>query len=180
MAGIQNNNTGAADVEMMIGGKFSSGPAEGVYHVQVTETGKDKSKGDPAKNKPQRPFLALTLTVTAKDKIHASKKGKKLTVDRSYFPHPSDDTDKIETMLGMLKRKLYDGFGLAWPKDSKKFDPRVFANKEAFVWLAKGKPNEETGEARVEVQAYAQTPDKLPKAAREWLEAAAKGSIPEA
>ena len=92
-----------------------------------------------------------------------------------YFPHPSDDKDKVETMLGMLKRKLYDGFGLPWPKDSKKFDPRIFQNKEVFVWLAKGKPNEETGEARVEVQNYALTADKLPKAAKEWVKNAAKG-----
>jgi hypothetical protein len=173
-----NNNTGAADVDMSVGGAYSTGPAEGVYHIQVTETGKDESKGE--NGKPKRPLVTLTLTITAKDKVNASKKGKKLMTDRTYFPCGADDKDKVKTMLGMLKRKLYDGFGIAWPKESKKFDPRIFANKEAFVYLAKGKPNPDTGEQRVEVQAYALTPDKLPKPAQAWLEAAKKGETPAA
>jgi hypothetical protein len=164
-------NTGGADVEIVVGGKFSTGPGKGVYHIKVGDVGKDLSKGDEAKGKAKRPFLSLSLVVTNKDKLHTSKHGKKLTTDRTYFAAPGDDAEKVETMMGMAKQKLYDGFGLTWPKDSKKIDIRLFAGKEAYVWLDHGKPDE-NGQTRVEVKAYAVEVDKLPKAAREWLEAA--------
>ena len=81
-------------------------------------------------------------------------------------------------MNGMVKQKLFDGFGIPWNKDKKKLDPRVLLNKEAFAFLDKGKPNPETGERRTEVQNFAPSADKLPKRAREWLDAAKSGKAP--
>lgn len=170
-------NTGEADVDFVAGGATSSGVKTGVYHVKVTEVGKGVSKGDEKQGKPKRPFIELTLAVTAKDKIHTSKAGKKLTKTRVYSAHPSDDEEKVQTMMSMVKQKLFDGFGIPWNKDKKKVDPRILQNKEAFVWIDFGKPNED-GESRTDVQNIAPTADKLPKKAREWLESVKGGKAP--
>lgn len=173
-------NTGKADVEIIAGGKTSSGTPKGVYHVVVTETGVDQSEGDPKATppKPPRGCIVLTLNVTKKDKLNVSKQGKKLLQDRTYFGAKGDDEDKFAMMQGMAKNKLYAGFDLPWPKDGKKVDPRIFQNKEAFIWVAAGSKPDDKGEFRTQVQAIATTEDKLPKKAKEWLAAARAGKLP--
>ena len=173
-------NTGGADVELIAGGKTSSGVKRGVYHIVVAEVGKGLSEGDAKAKppKPKRPFIALTLNVTKKDKLNVSKHGKKLLTDKTYFACKEDDREKQEMMSGMVKRKLYDGFGITWSKDAKKVDERVFANKEAYVWVDFGKADD-SGEARTQVQAVSADITKLPKKAKEWLEQAKAGTLPE-
>lgn len=174
------NNTGEADIDLIAGGKTSSGPKEGVYLVKVSEVAKGVSNGDEKSNppRPKRAYLELTLVVSPKDKVNASKVGKKLCKTRVYFPHPSDDEDKFELMNGMVKAKLFDGFGIPWKKEKAKIDPRIVQNKEVYAFIKKGKPDKETGERRSDVQNFALTADKLPKTAREWLEAAKTGKAP--
>ncbi len=175
-------NTGKAEVEIIAGGKTSSGTPKGVYHIVVTESGTDQSAGDANATppKPQRGCIVLTLAVTKKDKLNVSKQGKKLMQDRTYFGAKEDDEDKFAMMQGMVKKKLYAGFNLPWPKDGKKVDPRIFQNKEAFIWVDKGSKPDENGDFRTQVQAVAVTEDKLPKKAKEWLAAARSGKLPKA
>lgn len=174
-------NTGGAEVELTYGGKTSSGPARGVYHIKVVEHEKGMSQGDPnavdkktgkKKPKPPRPFLGLALEVTKKDKFHPSKVGKKLLTDKTYFAVASDETDKREMMAGMVKRKLFDGFGIPWSKDAKKLTGQLFIDKEAYVWVDLGKDEGDGTERRTQIQAISQDITKLPKAALAWVEEA--------
>lgn len=136
-----------------IGGAVSTGPEAGDYHILVTDAALGKSKSE-------RPNLQLELTVKD-DPNHAAKEGKKLTKMFQSLPQDSDDEDKRKVMQGMLKRLVYDGFGVKWPTEPKALDPRIFVGKKAWIRLAK-KKNEQTGEDRSEVVAVALTQDKLP------------------
>src|SRR5574343_204928 len=157
-------NTGGAEVELTYGGKTSSGPARGVYHIKVVEHEKGMSQGDPN--------AVDKKTVKKKDKFHPSKVGKQLLTDKTYFAVASDETDKREMMAGMVKRKLFDGFGIPWSKDAKKLTGQLFIDKEAYVWVDLGKDEGDGTERRTQIQAISQDITKLPKAALAWVEEA--------
>lgn len=144
-----------APAALKVGGATSSGPAPGIYHVKVTDvqTGTSSKKGTP--------FVGLELTVH-KDPDHAAKEGKKLTVARFYFPHPDEtDADKVKQVKGMLKRNLYLGFGIQWPKEEKALDVRQFSGKEAWVQMDFPSKSEEGEDARCEVRRIAQKREDL-------------------
>lgn len=144
-----------APAALKVGGATSSGPAPGIYHVKVTDVtvGASSQKGTP--------YVGLELTVF-KDPDHAAKEGKKLTVARFYFPHPDEtDADKVKQTKGMLKRNLYGGFDIPWPKEEKAVDTRLFSGKEAWVLMGYPSKTEEGEDARCEVRRIAQKREDL-------------------
>ncbi len=136
-----------------MGGDFSSATtAKGVYRVKV----EDASIAEASTGRPQ---ITMQLVVS-KDPNHAAKEGKKLTKIFQSLPTGEDDADKRLMMKGMIKRMLFDGFAIPWPKEEKPLDPRKWVGKEAWVLIGdrKGK----NGEMQTGVVAVAQEADKLP------------------
>lgn len=138
-----------APVEVLMGGSYTSGTAEGDYHVIVSDAQLGLAKTG-------RPQLIAQLTVK-NDPAHPAREGKPLTRMFQSLPQPGDPEDKRDSMKGMVKRLWYDGFGVPWPKEDKKLDARLFINKEAYVRLAK-----KEGKAFPDVVAVATTLDGLP------------------
>ena len=144
----------AAPDSIFIGGAVSTGPASGDYHVII----EDAQLGTSSKG---RGSLNFDLVVRD-DPNHQAKEGKKLTkMFNSLADSKTDDEDKMKMMNGILKRQVFDGFGVKWPTEPKALDPRIFVGKTAWIRLAP-KKNPNTGEERTQVVAVAQTPDKLP------------------
>lgn len=145
----------AAPDTAFAGGPVSTGPAPGDYHVVI----QDAQNGVSGSG---RPSLNFDLVVKD-DPNHPAKNGKKLTkmFNSLGSAEHGDDEDKLKMMAGILKRQVYDGFSVPWPKERKPIDPRIFIGKEAWVRLATQK-NPKTGEDRSQVVAVAQTLDKLP------------------
>lgn len=111
-------------VQVMMGGRFSNGPAKGVYHGIVTEA----AVGDT-----QKGGKKLSITVFGKDDPdHPEKEGKKLFTFSQTFPSESQDADTQDRMRGMWKRIIYDGFGLKWSTEPKPFDARQLVGKQAY------------------------------------------------
>lgn len=156
-------NPGAMQ-KVKIGGATSSGPKDGVYRAVVADVGLDVAR------KSGRPYIALEFHGKG-DTEHPSQNGKKILTAKFYCASESDDADKVKQMNGMLKSRLFRGFGIPWPKEFKDFDPRVFLKKEVFIVVGKGKPNEQ-GDSYAEVKAIALKKDQLPKTA---VESSAKG-----
>lgn len=145
-----------ATTQVMVGGKYSTGPSDGQYHIKVTDAQiSQSSKGTPQ--------MVLELTIT-NDPEHAAKEGKKLTKMFQTLspadPTAADAGEKQEQINGMLKRLLFDGFGLKWPDKSEALDPRDWQGKTAWVMMQK--KTRQNGESRAEVVAIAQNKDGLP------------------
>lgn len=156
-------------MKMKVGGAVSNGPKDGIYRAVVADVSVDVAK------KSGRPYIALEFH-GSKDPEHPSLNGKKILTGKFYGASDSDDPEKVKQMNGMLKSRLFRGFGIPWPKEFKEFDPRVFLKKEVYIVVGKGKPNEQ-GESYAEVKAIALKKDQLPKSV---LENAASGSEDEA
>lgn len=168
--------TGAPEAMMVGGATNSGGPAPGIYKVIVADASVGMTKGDEAAGKAPRHFIELEFHGKG-DKDHPAKDGKKVTKQRFYGTASSDDAEKKKDMLGMLRRRVYDGLGVKWPTgEAKAVDTRIFTKKECFIVIAPGKENPETNETRNEVQAIALDKKKLPKKfLAEGAFAAAKG-----
>jgi hypothetical protein len=143
-------------IKMRVGGKTSNGPSDGVYRVVVADASVGVAK------RTGRPYIALEFHGKG-DQEHPSINGKKLITAKFYGASETDDPEKAQKMNGMLKNRLYRGFGLPWPKEPKDLDPRIFLKKEVYILLGQGKPNEQ-GETYPEVKAIALKKDQLPKA----------------
>lgn len=152
-------------VKAVVGGATSSGPKPGIYRVVVAEASLDTAK------KTGRPFIALEFHGKG-DKDHPTVEGKKVIVGKFYTAMEGDDSEKVKTMNGMLKSRLYRGFALPWPKEGKQVDPRIFLKKECFIVLKPGKPNEQ-GDTYAEVAAIALKKEQLPKSVLEAKDEAA-------
>ena len=144
----------AAPDAVMVGGEVYNGPELGDYHVIVS----DASLGET--NKKDRKQLILELTVKD-DPSHVSMEGKKLTKMWQSFPNAGDDDRKKKTMLGIIKRQVYEGFALAWPKELKAFDPRIFVGKTA--WVRFGERKDKEGKMRQNITHVVQKLEQLPK-----------------
>ena len=136
-----------------LGGTFSNGgAAEGNYRTEVADAQiSEASTG--------RPQVVLDLTVR-NDPNHPSKEGKRLTKMYQSLPQEGDDPENAKVTKGIIKRLIFDGFGLEWAKDEKPFDPRVLVGKMAWVQIAKKKDNK--GIERSNVVAISQTAEGLP------------------
>lgn len=143
---------------MKVGGAVASGPAAGLYHVEVTEASLGTS------SKAGTPYIELAFTVKD-DPDHEAKEGKMLLKQRFYGPGEHHDAEKALTMMGMLKRGIFKGFGVAWPKDEAALDARKFAGKAAWVLVAKERKPQDPQDARMEVQRISQDKTKLEQAA---------------
>ena len=146
---------GAPDDVITAGGSYSSGPAEGVYHVVVQEAARGESKSS------SRPQLIIDL-FGKDDQDHPAKQGKRVTKMYQSLSMKSDTKEKADTMRGMFKRLVFDGFGLKWPADDKPFDVRSLQGKEAWILIAPRKDDRD-GSMRNQVVAIAQDKAKLPK-----------------
>jgi len=144
----------AAPDGAFVGGEVYNGPGLGDYHVVVS----DAQLGET--NKKDRKQLILELTVKG-DPNHASMEGKKLTKMWQSFPNKDDDDQKRKQMLGIIKRQVYEGFGLPWPKESKALDPRIFVGKEA--WVRFGERKDKEGKMRQNITHVVQKAENLPK-----------------
>lgn len=144
-------------VVMKVGGAVSTGPQAGIYHVQVTEAtlGTSKQKGTP--------YIELTFSVKD-DPDHASREGKKLMNQRFYGPGEHHDEATALTMQGMLKRGIFRGFNVPWPKEGVNLDARKFVGKTAWVLVAQEKKPQDPNEPRMEVQRIAQEKSALESA----------------
>lgn len=148
---------------MMVGGATNAGGLQkGIWHVVISDASIDSTDGNEAEKKPPRPYIELEFTVH-KDDANKARAGKKLGKQRFYGAAESDDAEKKKDMNGMLRSRVFDGFNVKWPTESKALDARAFLKKEAFIVVAPGKPNPDTGVSRNEVQAIAQKREKLPK-----------------
>lgn len=141
-------------VVMKVGGAVSTGPAAGIYHVQVTEAslGTSKQKGTP--------YIELVFTVKD-DPDHESRNGKKLLSQRFYGPGEHHDEATALTMQGMLKRGIFKGFGVAWPKENAALDARKFVGKTAWVLVQAERKPQDPNEPRMEVSRISQEKEKL-------------------
>lgn len=144
----------AAPDAAFVGGEVYNGPELGDYHVIVS----DSAMGET--NKKDRKQLILELTVKD-DPNHTAMEGKKLTKMWQSFPNAADDDRKRKTMLGIIKRQVYEGFGIPWPKDSKPLDPRIFTGKSA--WVRFGERKDKEGKIRQNITHVVQKQDQLPK-----------------
>lgn len=144
---------GAPDA-VLVGGEVYNGPELGDYHVIVS----DAQMGET--NNKERKQLILEFTVKD-DPNHTSMEGKKLTKMWQSFPNEKDDDRKKKTMLGILKRQVYEGFGLPWPKEPKALDPRIFAGKTA--WVRFGERTDKEGKKRQNITHIVQKLEQLPK-----------------
>lgn len=137
------------------GGTYSSGPSDGQYHVKVT----DAQLGASSKGTPQ---MVLEFTV-ANDPNHPAKEGKKLTKKFITLgpadPTAADAAEKMEKIKGMMKRFLFDGFGMKWPESDKPQDPRDWVGKSVWVQVAKVAGRDGP---RADIVAIAQTQEGLP------------------
>lgn len=149
-------------LKLKVGGAVSNGPKDGIYRAIVADVSVDVAK------KSGRPYIALEFH-GCKDADHPSMNGKKILTAKFYAASEQDDAEKVKQMNGMLKSRLFRGFGVPWPKEFKEFDPRVFLKKEVYIVVGKGKPNEQ-GESFAEVKAIALKKDQLPKSALESAE----------
>jgi len=144
----------AAPDSIFVGGAVSTGPAPGDYHVIIEDAAVGTSTSG-------RGSLNFDLVVKD-DPNHAAKEGKKLTKMFNSLADPAqDDEEKQKVMNGILKRQVYDGFGIKWPTEKKALDHRQFIGKTAWIRLAP-RLNPKNGETRTQVVAVAQTADKLP------------------
>lgn len=144
--------TGASD-EIIVGGAYNSGgPPPGAYRVVVQDSAlKVASTGTQQ----------LQLTFYGKsDPDHPTKEGKFVAMMFQTLPSAKQDDEKRKNTQGFLKRLCYDGFELEWPKAGKKFDPRLFTNKEGWILLKKDEKDEQ---GRMKVVAIAKSKDLLPK-----------------
>lgn len=145
----------ADDAAFVVGGKVGGG-VEGDFHVIV----QDARKGESAQKK--TPMVELDLVVKD-DPDHAAKEGKGILGSnpfkaRWYFPRVDDPEDKKLQQRGIMKRQLYQGFGVKWPdEEGKKFDPRIFVGKMAWVRL-----KTKEGEDFPQVSAVAVNKEDLP------------------
>lgn len=144
----------AAPDSVLVGGEVYNGPELGDYHIVVS----DASMGET--NKKDRKQLILEFTVKD-DTNHTSMEGKKLTKMWQSFPNAADDDRKRKTMLGILKRQVYEGFGLPWPKEPKALDPRIFVGKTA--WVRFGERKDKEGKLRQSITHIVQKLEQLPK-----------------
>ena len=133
---------------MKVGGVTSSGPSKGIYHVEITDAslGTSKKKGTP--------FIELTLTVKD-DPDNKAKEGKTLLKQKFYGPSAEHDADKAAVMLGMLRRGIFKGFGIPWPKADTALDARKFLGKKAFVLVDKENNPQDPDDVRMEVKRIA-------------------------
>lgn len=142
-----------ANDEIIVGGAYNAGGTqEGVYRIKVTDAAIRPS------SKKQTPQLSLTLHGN-KDPDHPTKEGKLVAFMNQTLPNAKQDEEKRKDTQGFLKRLCYDGFGVEWPKAGKKFDPRIFADKEAWVLIKKDTKDEQ---GRTKVVAVAVEREKLP------------------
>jgi len=146
----------AAPMSHLAGGSYSTGPAKGQFRTVVN----DAQLGESSKGRPQ----AVLEFVIKGDPNNPSKEGKKLKMWQS-FPIPTDDHDKQESMRGMIKRTLYDGFDKKWPEKPVDEAGMVKYLKElvgAPAYVAVGDTKGPNGEARTGIIAVAQSLEKLP------------------
>ena len=94
------------------------------------------------------------------DPNNPGKEGKKLTKVFQSLPMEGDEEDKILTMRGMVKRFLYDGFGIKWPEKETALDPRDWVGRAAWVQIGDQKGAD--GQPRAGVTHIAQTAEALP------------------
>lgn len=145
----------AAPDAVLVGGEVYNGPELGDYHVVVS----DASMGET--NDKKRKQLILEFTVKG-DSGHQSMEDKKLTKMWQSFPNAEDDERKKKTMLGILKRQVYEGFGLPWPKEPKALDPRIFVGKTAWVRFGE-KFDKKNNKMRQNITHIVQKLEQLPK-----------------
>lgn len=126
--------------------------AKGNYHVEVLDASYGESKTGRAQ-------LILQL-VYKNDPNHPASEGKKLTRIYQSMPAEGDDADKVKMMKGIIKRMIFDGFGLKWSTDEKPFDPRVLVGKQA--WVQVGDTKKADGTASTGITHVAQTLETLP------------------
>jgi hypothetical protein len=141
-------------IKAIVGGSTSSG-RKGVFRAVVVDASLGVAK------RSGRPYIALEFHGKG-DTENPSVNGKKLIVGKFYTAMEGDDEEKVKTMNGMLKSRLYRGFGLPWPKDGKQVDPRIFLKKEVYIAIGPGNPNEQ-GDSFPEVKAIAQKKEQLPE-----------------
>lgn len=135
------------------GGSFSAGgPEKGQYHCIVADATTGESKNG-------RPKLTLVFNVH-NDPNHPAKQGKKLTTMFQYATMDTDEKDKADVMKGMLKRLVYDPFGLPWGAEFKPLDTRKLVGKE--VWVLIGDNKQADGTLRNGVVALSATQEGLP------------------
>lgn len=146
--------TGAPDA-VFVGGEVYNGPELGDYRITVS----DSSLGETQDKK--RKQLILEFTVTG-DPAHASMEGKKLTKYWQTMPNKDDDDKKKKQMLGILKRQVYEGFGIAWPKELKALDPRIFTGKTAWVRFGE-RFDKKNNKMRQTITHIVQSLEQLPK-----------------
>ena len=145
---------GAPDA-IFLGGSYSTGPAEGVYHTVVHEATQGESKSS------SRPQLVITF-FGKDDPDHPAKQGKKVTTMYQSLPMDGDDKEKADIMRGMVKRLVFDGLGLKWSPEPKAFDVRSIVSKECWILIGPRKDDRD-GSIKNQVVAIAQSKDKLPK-----------------
>lgn len=141
--------TGAEDA-IVVGGDYSlGGTADGDYRVKVNSVG----IGTASTGTKQ-----LTMEFFGKgDPDHPAKEGKFVFKMYQSLPSEKQDAEKRKQTQGFLKRLVYDGFGFDWPKTGKKFDARMFADKECWIRIKKRE-----GKDRPEIVAIALERDNLP------------------
>ena len=143
----------APDAFFQFGGDTISGPELDDYHCIVT----DASRGLSSTGKAQ---VILEFTVKD-DKNHPSMEGKKLS--KAWFTWPAgteSDTDK-KRALYRLRRMLFEGLGVSWPKEGKTGDPRIFSGKQGYCRIGTT-TNKKTGKVFTGVTHIVQDPKKFP------------------
>jgi hypothetical protein len=157
---------------MIIGGATSSGPTKGIYHVEVTDAalGTSKKKGTP--------FIELTLTVKD-DPDNKAKEGKTLLKQKFYGPSAEHDAEKAAVMLGMLRRGIFKGFNIPWPKAGTALDARKFLGKSAFVLVDKENNPQDPDDVRMEVKRISPERNKLEGAVKADVDAPEAGTTAE-
>lgn len=142
----------------IVGGEYSSGfhIDAGNYHVKV----KDASNGETKSGDRGRLNIELMYF---NDPNHAAKEGKTLIKTGQNYASPNDDADKKKMMNGFLKRLIFDGFGLEWPKAGKAFDPRLLVGREAWVQIRPQGADAGEFAGSPQLYAVAQNVEDLPK-----------------
>ncbi|TAL42365.1 MAG: hypothetical protein EPN91_08275 [Salinibacterium sp.] len=144
----------APDAFFSAGGDTISGPEADDYHCIVS----DASRGMSADGTKAQLILEFTVK---DDKNHPAMEGKKLSKAWFTWPAAADSETDKKKALGRLKRMLYEGLGVPWPKEAKPVDPRSFSTKEAFVRIGTT-TNKKTGKSFTGVTHIVQDPKKFP------------------